>query len=415
MSSEILSSEISTLYVLATLVATMLGGLLLHFARREKIAALNWWGAAYVLGAAAIAVWAAFGSLLGETLSDILAAVGIGACGLIWTAARVFHGRRPVPLVIAGGIAVWLIVLIFPDQLSPHRLTIAAAIVAVYVGLSADQLWSERRKALQRGWPALAMPVLHAAVLLLPILIGDIIGSSPSSGNTIWATIFAIELVLYAVGTVFVILMLVSERTVRLHKVAASTDPLTGLFNRRGFAEATACMIAHEAKGGAPVSLLVFDLDHFKSINDRFGHPAGDEILKLFASTVTTTLRTTDISGRLGGEEFAALLPCSAVEATTAAERVREAFANSGIIIDDVPVDTTVSIGIASGPVGTGFDALLAIADAALYRAKRAGRNRIEVATAATLADAPQADAADAGRSKPAVVRRRSAVNEQPV
>jgi diguanylate cyclase (GGDEF)-like protein len=77
------------------------------------------------------------------------------------------------------------------------------------------------------------------------------------------------------------------------------------------------------------VTVLIFDIDHFKSINDRFGHPAGDEILKLFATVVVNTLRISDLSGRIGGEEFAALLPCSLEEGVIAAERVREAFARS--------------------------------------------------------------------------------------
>jgi diguanylate cyclase (GGDEF)-like protein len=175
--------------------------------------------------------------------------------------------------------------------------------------------------------------------------------------------------------------MLVSERTVRAHKTAASIDPLTGMFNRRGFAEATARMIDREANAGRPVTVMIFDIDHFKSINDRFGHPAGDEVLKLFAAVVTSTLRMTDVSGRIGGEEFAALLPCSIEEALIAAERVREAFAASGIAVDDTPVETTVSIGVAGGPAFTELDVLLAAADTALYQAKRAGRNRVQAAT----------------------------------
>jgi len=120
--------------------------------------------------------------------------------------------------------------------------------------------------------------------------------------------------------------MLVSERTVTAHKTAASMDPLTGMFNRRGFAEASARVIEREANAGRPVTALIFDIDHFKSINDRFGHPAGDEILKLFAAVVVNSLRISDLSGRVGGEEFAALLPCSLEEGVIAAERVREAF-----------------------------------------------------------------------------------------
>ncbi|WP_163592601.1 GGDEF domain-containing protein, partial [Klebsiella pneumoniae] len=89
--------------------------------------------------------------------------------------------------------------------------------------------------------------------------------------------------------------ILVSERAVLAHKTAASVDPLTNLLNRRGFGEATARMIEREAKAGRPVTVMIFDIDHFKSVNDRFGHAAGDEVLKLFAQTVTSTLRITDL------------------------------------------------------------------------------------------------------------------------
>jgi diguanylate cyclase (GGDEF)-like protein len=220
--------------------------------------------------------------------------------------------------------------------------------------------------------------------------------------------------VLYAVGTVFIIFMLVSERTVRAHKAAASLDPLTGMFNRRGFAEATARMIEREADAGRAVTVMIFDIDHFKSINDRFGHPAGDEILKLFAEVVTSTLRITDLCGRIGGEEFAALLPCSIEEALPAAERVREAFATSGIAVDEAPVDTTVSIGVAGGPVGTELDILLAAADTALYQAKRAGRNRVQSAseTPISLGQGRLDSAGQTKPSRPAVVRQASKIGQ---
>jgi diguanylate cyclase (GGDEF)-like protein len=152
------------------------------------------------------------------------------------------------------------------------------------------------------------------------------------------------------------------------------------MFNRRGFAEACARVIDREANAGRPVTVLICDIDHFKSINDRFGHPAGDEILKLFATVMIASLRISDLSGRIGGEEFAALLPCPLEEGLVAAERVREAFAASDIVVEEGPVDTTVSIGVAGGPAGTELEVLLAAADTALYQAKRAGRNRVQAA-----------------------------------
>jgi len=377
-----MSLDTSTLYLVATMVAATLGAMLLFFGTQENFPALRWWGTAYLLGAVSVALSTLAGNMLGAMLSLALNAVGFAACGMVWNAARVFHGRKPnLPGLLLGAMVWVAAVMTLKPEASAIRFMIGAAIVAIYAALTAAQLWSERRKTLQSRWPAIVVPVLHGFVLMLPILLGGLLRPHDAAFvGSIWVTVFSIELVLYAVATVFVIFMLVSERVVTAHKTAASTDPLTGMFNRRGFAEATSRVIEREANAGRPVTVLIFDLDHFKSINDRFGHSAGDEILKLFATVVLSTLRITDLSGRVGGEEFAALLPCPLEEGVIAAERVREAFADSGIVVEDGPVDTTVSIGVAGGPAGTELEVLLAAADSALYQAKRNGRNRVETA-----------------------------------
>jgi diguanylate cyclase (GGDEF)-like protein len=377
-----MSLDTVTLYLVATMVAAMLGAMLLFFGKQENIPALKWWGTAYLLGAASIALWTFAGNALGEMFSLAMSALGFVACGMVWNASRVFHGRKPnLPGLLLGAIGWIAASVTLAPEAAAMRLTIGAGIVAVYAALTAAELWSERRRTMQARWPAIAVPVAHGVALMLPILLGGLLHADGGMfSGSICVTIFSVELMLYAIGTVFVIFILVSERTVTVHKTAASMDPLTGMFNRRGFAEATSRVIEREATAGRPVTVLIFDIDHFKSINDRFGHPAGDEILKLFAAIVINSLRITDLSGRIGGEEFAALLTCSLDEAVVVAERVREAFANSGIAVEDGPVDTTVSIGVAGGPAGTELEVLLAAADAALYQAKRGGRNRVEAA-----------------------------------
>ena len=139
-------------------------------------------------------------------------------------------------------------------------------------------------------------------------------------------------------------------------------------------------LIEQFAERREPVSVLVFDLDHFKKINDRFGHAVGDEAIRLFASVASTNMRASDILGRLGGEEFVAILPGSANEAAVAAERVRAAFETAGVTVADQPLGATVSVGVASGEPGADVLSLIAAADRALYRAKANGRNRIELA-----------------------------------
>jgi len=377
-----MSFDNSTLYLFATMVAGMLGAMLIFFGRQENVPALKWWGAAYLLGAASVAIWTVGGARLGEPMVLALNAVGFVACGMVWNAARVFLGRKPnLPGLVFGAIAWIGASVALPSLDSATRLTLGAAIVAIYASLTASELWTERRRAMQKRWLTIVVPAIHGCVLMLPILLGSLLRPHDDTfTSSIWVTAFSIELVLYAIGTVFVIFMLVSDRAVTVHKTAASIDPLSGMFNRRGFSEACSRVIEREANAGRPVTVMIFDIDHFKGINDRFGHPAGDEILKLFSAVVVNSLRISDLSGRIGGEEFAALLPCPLEEGVVAAERVREAFEASGIVCEEGKVDTTVSIGVAGGPAGTELEVLLAAADTALYQAKRGGRNRVEAA-----------------------------------
>jgi diguanylate cyclase (GGDEF)-like protein len=149
------------------------------------------------------------------------------------------------------------------------------------------------------------------------------------------------------------------------------------MFNRRGFLDAAEKLIHTQRKLGQPVSVMMFDLDYFKSINDRFGHDVGDEALQAFAATASSSMRIHDIIGRLGGEEFAAILPGGTDTATLVAERVRANFELRGAEIGGHIMNATVSIGIAESlPDVANVGVLLSRADRALYAAKASGRNR---------------------------------------
>jgi diguanylate cyclase (GGDEF)-like protein len=183
----------------------------------------------------------------------------------------------------------------------------------------------------------------------------------------------------------FIVLVLAQDRVVHIHKTAAETDLLTGVFNRRAFLAGAHKLMTAQAKRRAEVGVLLFDLDKFKSINDRFGHAVGDDVLKLFAETASAAIRTSDIFARFGGEEFAIILPGGTEEAAVVAERVRFAFEVRAVEVSGHEINGTVSIGVTSAMVPKNFDPrmieeLLARADGALYRAKENGRNRIEIA-----------------------------------
>ncbi|QLA18710.1 sensor domain-containing diguanylate cyclase [Desulfolutivibrio sulfoxidireducens] len=171
------------------------------------------------------------------------------------------------------------------------------------------------------------------------------------------------------------------KRTEELLVRLATTDGLTGLFNRRRFLEASEAELERSNRYGHPASLLMFDVDHFKSINDTRGHDAGDRVLTALGRIARETLRTVDILGRIGGEEFAALLPETGLEeAARIAERLRRAVSAMELDTGAAPLSVTISLGVAqwTGP-GEDLEALLKRADEAMYRAKEAGRDRAEL------------------------------------
>jgi diguanylate cyclase (GGDEF)-like protein len=202
--------------------------------------------------------------------------------------------------------------------------------------------------------------------------------------------------VIYVVGTAFVVVVMTKERVALVHKTAAMTDLLTGLFNRRAFLEASRAMIEKRARKSQAVSLLMFDLDKFKSINDRFGHAIGDRVLQIFAEVANAVMRRSDIVGRLGGEEFAAMLVDTTHDrAMSVAEQIRADFAEATQEVDGRPVVATVSIGVViSQDSVCDMSTLLAQADHALYSAKEKGRNRVELASLELILDRADRSAA---------------------
>jgi len=160
----------------------------------------------------------------------------------------------------------------------------------------------------------------------------------------------------------------------------ATTDPLTGCLNRREFVERARDLIALSGRYGAPPSLLVLDIDNFKQVNDTHGHPVGDEVLRVTGGVCQRHIRATDLLGRLGGEEFAILMPHTAiVGAMLLADRLREAIKAAETATGERSIHVTASLGLAELRPGEDFDQLYARADAALYAAKDAGRDRVMV------------------------------------
>jgi diguanylate cyclase (GGDEF)-like protein len=231
--------------------------------------------------------------------------------------------------------------------------------------------------------PAMLVFLIHA--LFYGVRAGLILSVEPSTSASFLSSLA--KFTMFEAAPMLLLSLVREESEARL-LAASQTDYLTGLPNRRALFERSERRLREAAEADEAVSVMVFDLDHFKSINDTHGHQIGDEVLKLFAETAERELRSIDLIARLGGEEFVALVVGrSREDARADAQRVARGFSAQAARFDGLAIHATVSVGLAHC---SGRDAdlsrLLTQADAALYRAKTLGRNRIEQAPALAAA-----------------------------
>jgi diguanylate cyclase (GGDEF)-like protein len=191
--------------------------------------------------------------------------------------------------------------------------------------------------------------------------------------------------------------VLANLRNLAIAELRAATDSLTGLPNKRAVTDTLKRILAQASRTLTPACLLMLDLDHFKDINDRFGHPVGDQVLANVGTALRSVLRDSDFAGRNGGEEFAIMLPDTDITgATVTAEKIRTAIAE--IVLPGHAITVTASVGIAAYPVhATTAEQLERLADSALYLAKRIGRDRVEIANSTMYPSETREDATRSG------------------
>jgi diguanylate cyclase (GGDEF)-like protein len=403
-----LAVDLPTLCVVAVFI-TAIAGLLLLFSslqnRREPSLAL--WGLGYLLGAVAPAFLALRG-LIPLSWSMIGAGTSIScAYAVVWAATRMFEGRLPRPALVVAGGAIWLAACQFEAfRASEHaRILLLTPIIAAYTLASAYEVFNARDRELASRWPMIVLLLAHAGFIvaripLLPQVVFPLPAGGPHQGPLL---VLVLEAIFFVFCLAFLRVNMSKERAELEQRKAALTDWLTGVANRRAFFDHGEAVLKDSAGARHGAALVLFDIDRFKEVNDTAGHQAGDAVLKSFAELVTASLRPGELFGRLGGEEFACLLPkTSLAQALQLAERIRSAFA--ALPFPYLDGNVTVSIGLAmSGettnemagkPAASGTDgelqALLAAADRALYRAKAEGRNRV-ARTALVLVDSADA------------------------
>ncbi|MFC6788354.1 diguanylate cyclase [Methylobacterium komagatae] len=353
---------------------------LVSWRQAPKARCLAYWGTAHFIGSVA-SVGLALRGFIPDWLSIGGAnAMMISAYGLIWYAIGQFENRkRHLSLAFSAGLA-WILLCLIPAfyESVAYRVMFASTAATLYCFGGAWDFWRGRAEPLASRPFAIGLMVFYGfcylvrvpAALLLPL-------PAPEAAlSSYWVGVLCLAAMLFSIASAFTFIGLVKERAERMQSVAARTDSLTGIANRRAFVEVAEHLIATRSD----TALLLFDLDRFKAINDRYGHEVGDAVIVGFCTLAAGTLPKRAMFGRLGGEEFGCLLiGSSPTSALNAAERVRRAFAT--ITLPQFPdLRPSVSVGVAHGTDDGAFEHLLRRADEALYEAKKGGRDRVEMA-----------------------------------
>ena len=353
---------------------------------RSRVAA-RWLAFAYAVGMGFFAIEAIIPSLDSARIA-VVAAVACLLAGMgAFNAGVARNYGVGIPWRLIGTVFVVSLVVNYAIQELPRqsftRLALYQAPFAIMQAIAAGIIWKAgARQKLDRvlmlllGLSALqflSKPLLAHAVGGWGARPQDYIGSSYALFSQSMATVFAL-----AIALLFMVILVRDVLTDATQR--SETDTLSGLHNRRGFEDRADRALRDAERQGVPLSLVICDLDHFKSVNDNFGHAAGDAVIVAFAQFIRSAMAPHFVAGRIGGEEFAIILPgTNIVAARLFAEGARSAFA--GLPVQELPNDKrfTASFGVAELAPGERIADLMRRADAALYDAKESGRDCVRV------------------------------------
>jgi diguanylate cyclase (GGDEF)-like protein len=380
-----------TVLLFGLFIKLVLGVLFIVFWLRTRNASwFGWWSLSLLAGSITSILFMLRGAVAAENFLTI----GIGNACLItalsccWQGARAFERRPPIWSAVVLPPIIWAAACSAPVflQSTEYRILLSSSIAASLLALSGLEFWHGRAERLPSRWPIIVIFGSFALFMAVRIPLMNSLpfpfGALPMQPG--WLGAFNLLMFAHTLLLAVLIVSLSKERLELDQRTKAQTDPLTGALNRRAFMSRGARLLQRHAYQRAPLCLLFLDLDHFKSLNDRFGHSGGDDVLTSFVGLVNGCIRPTDFLFRIGGEEFCCLLPYTTTEqAHRVAERIRHQFEMTMTEVAGTVVKATASIGIASTDAfGYELDALMRRADMAVYAAKRAGRNRVVVATA---------------------------------
>ena len=379
--------DLQTLAVVTVFITALLGALLVFAGLQNRaVRAPMMWGASYIVSAVGLALITTHGAAPDWLSINVANALVLFGCALIWAGARMFDGQPVRAGLVLAAPALWLIACTVPAVAADInlRVVLVSALMAMLTAITAEEFWCGRSEALMSRWPTVCALLAYAAVLLarIPATLLSPILSGQSLMSGVSFALLAFGTLLFTVVLAFLLLNMAKERSELKHKIASLIDPLSGVPNRRAFIDGAERLLLQQSLDFEPLAIFLFDLDRFKLINDRFGHGAGDVVLQLFAATATRTLGSDVLFGRIGGEEFAAMLAVGDLgEAEAIADRVRRNFETAAEGRGGDELRPSVSVGVALGcDPQAAIAELLSSADDALYRAKANGRNRVETA-----------------------------------
>jgi diguanylate cyclase (GGDEF)-like protein len=372
-----------TLMAAGSFVTAVSAILLLGAWTQIRNPALLWWTGSAAANSIGIAVLA-YGMATGN-VAAIAAGSGVGTLApiLLWCGFRRFNHLRQFLRGMVAGPLVVVAAGILPLPGGPALAGEATGFLLwiAYLVAAATEAWRGRGEEVGARWPAIGFILLHAAVFLggvFDLFTGQIpAGVIPPLSS--WFSMIHIETLVYAIGTSVFLVLMCKERSERRYIHAARNDSLTGIANRGALLENAQRVLRRCQSDGVSFSVILFDLDRFKRVNDTFGHDVGDDVLRKFADITRGVLRPNDIFGRYGGEEFVVVLPSATIEAAyVIADRIRHKFAQECGFLGERRLDATVSAGVASATSTTTLETIIRDADLSMYEAKRLGRNRVE-------------------------------------
>jgi len=344
------------------------------------------WAAAFGLAIMTM-ILVALRGLVPHSLSVTVAdAILLAAFGLLWLGYRQFAGLDTGRgRWIAGmGALIWLLMAAGTprlDDMNARTAVLSGMELVYFVFIIADLLRHHRKEPLPSVGLTTVVVGVHAAMQAYWVISAIVAPIEPTTivlPNSLVMGLRFTESSIFVVFLGLLQLVVIGQRSERRYRIAAETDSLTGLANRgHYFGRTEEALVRGDTRG----ALILFDIDHFKSINDTYGHPAGDRVLIEFAAIVEATASADDIAARIGGEEFALFLPHATTdEAVKIADRVRSATADLRVAAATGLVNLTVSCGVAGiSETGADYQALHAAADRALYAAKGTGRDRVAI------------------------------------